>query len=179
MTDPTSVRSEHLDLRESLVQLERRSRRQARQIRWMMVALLALPLIGLIAGAASQGRNLTADSVEARRFVVQSEDGKPRATLQAEAGETSFRLLADDGRPAMVLRISRNQTGREVVSLNQFYPTGKPAFGFVTTADGVASFALRRPDGKLLIALNGKATDSLPDVELGQERRKLALFGAE
>lgn len=179
MTESTSVQSEALDMRTSLDRLERRSLRQARQIRWMTLALAALPLIGLIAGATSQGRNLTAESVEARRFVVQSDDGKPRAILQAEAGETSFRLLGDDGKPAMVFRISRNQTGQEVVSLNQFYPTGKPAFGLVTTADGVASLALRRPDGKLLIALNGKGTDSLPEVELGQERRKLEPFAGK
>jgi len=157
--------------------VEESCRRLERQNRWLKLALVVLPLVALIAGAALQNQNLTADSVTARRFVVCSEDGKTRATLQADARETSLRLLAEDEKPALVLRVSRNQAGQEVVSLNQFYPTGKPGFALVTTPDGVASFALRRPDGKLLIALNSKATDAIPEVELGEGRQKIQLSG--
>jgi hypothetical protein len=166
---------EELTRRVDLV--EESCRRLERQNCWLKLAVVVLPLVALIAGAASQNQHLTADSVTAQRFVVRSEDGKTRATFQADARETSLRLLADDEKPALVLRLSHNQAGQEIVSLNQFYPTGKPGFGFVTTPDGVASFALRRPDGKLLIALNSKATDSLPDVELGDGRQKIRLPG--
>jgi hypothetical protein len=155
-----------------LEQMERLYQRQARLIRWMKVALVVLPIVNLIGGAAFQNQHLAAKTVTAQRFVVKSEDGKLKASLQAEATETSFKMFTEDEKLALAIRLQHNG----MVSSYQFYPTGKPSFGFVTTPDGISSFALRRPDGKLLITMNGEATGTLPSVEIGDGRQKLRLI---
>jgi hypothetical protein len=156
-----------------LDRMERQCQRQADQIRWMKIALVFLPLIGVIGGAAFQNQHLTANTVTAQRFVVKSEDGKTRAVLQTEAGETSFKMFTDDEKLALAIRLQRNG----IVSWYQFYTAAKPSFcfGFVTTPEGMSSFALRRPEGKVLIGMDCKATDIVPEVGIGEARQRLQL----
>lgn len=166
---------EQHDLVARLEQMELQYQWQARQIRWMNVALVVLPLVSLIGGAAFQNQHLTANTVTAQRFVVKSEDAKIRAALQAEATETSLKMFTEDEKLALAIRLQRNGT----VSSYQFYPIGKPSFGFVTAPDGISSFALRRPDGKLLITMNGREADTLPSVEIGDGRQQVQLLGGK
>ena len=94
-----------LNMDERLQRLERQCKRQR-------LALIALPLVAVLLGAAADDvADWKGKSVTTERLTLVDANGKTRATLQVGNEGASFRLLNDDSTPLVTISKSKNRVG--------------------------------------------------------------------
>ncbi|MCI0463859.1 MAG: hypothetical protein L0Z62_43550 [Gemmataceae bacterium] len=153
-----------------------RLEQQNRHLRW---AVVALPVVGLLLGAATASNDGEGKTVTAEKFVLQDANGKTRAVLTNEKDGPHFMLFHETDKPAIHLAANgdkepgpaiwlAHEEGRTQVAIRGLKKSG-PAlhlYGEDPTKQGLylgrdpvngVPYVVIRDDGKLIWGVGGSA----------------------
>ncbi|MCX5733131.1 MAG: hypothetical protein NTW68_02220 [candidate division NC10 bacterium] len=144
-----------MDTEERLEKLERELFAEKRRNRWLLVAV-GLGVVGVLAWslgtitptAQAQGANIGPKVIRATQFILEDENGKPRAGLSMSKDGPRLTLADETGRPRAWLGVSK--VGPRLVLADE---TGNPRVGLGVDKAG---------PGLVLFDENGKAIWSQP-----------------
>jgi len=131
--------TERMDTEERLEKLERELCMEKRRNRWLLAAVglgvmgvaFAWALTTITPTAQAQGANIGPKVIRAHEFILEDENGKPRATLGVDKDEAGLVLRDETGKIRAVLGVSTDGPG---LILND--ETGNTRVGLVVRKDG-------------------------------------------
>lgn len=142
-------------LTQRLETLERQNARLHRRLRLLIAAVVAIPVVGVMLGAAPRK---PAKSLAAEEFLLQEPNGKVRGALRIEESGPSFVLFNSDEKTAAFLRVYDRK--QPTTSFGLLYPNEKAAYMMVVNPD-FPTFGIRGTHGKFYYHV-GKVTNAAP-----------------